>query len=103
MRKGRFKKPAAGIAQRYGESVSFDWRLYRYEVVGKIVAHYAAHEIPLNRVPLTELKKSSSLIDSDVAKIFDVRGALAKKRAIGAPSAENIAAQIKRWRSDLGT
>jgi len=24
-------------------------------------------------------------------------------RAIGAPSAENIAAQIKRWRSDLGT
>jgi len=24
-------------------------------------------------------------------------------RAIGAPSAENIAAQIKRWRCDLGT
>jgi hypothetical protein len=25
-----------------------------------------------------------------------------KTRAIGAPSAENIAAQIKRWRCDLG-
>jgi argininosuccinate lyase len=82
MRKGRFKKPAPGSAQRYGESVSFDWRLYRYDVAGSIM---------------------HALFDSDVAKIFDVRTALAKKRAIGAPSAENIAAQIKRWRSDLGT
>src|SRR5437762_9982562 len=41
MRKGRFKKPAAEIAQRYGESVSFDRRLYRYAIAGSI-AHGAA-------------------------------------------------------------
>src|SRR2546430_9684485 len=41
MRKGRFKKPAAEIAQRYGESVSFDRRLYRYDIAGSI-AHGAA-------------------------------------------------------------
>ena len=41
MRKGRFNKPAAEIAQRYGESVSFDWRLYRYDIAGSI-AHAAA-------------------------------------------------------------
>src|SRR6059036_2905165 len=41
MRKGRFKKPAAEIAQRYGESVSFDRRLYRYDIAGSI-AHAAA-------------------------------------------------------------
>src|SRR5690349_23624775 len=40
MRKGRFK-PAAEIAQRYSESVSFDWRLYRYDIAGSI-AHAAA-------------------------------------------------------------
>jgi argininosuccinate lyase len=155
MRKGRFKKPAAEIAQRYGESVSFDWRLYRYDIAGSI-AHARAGIIsadelqkiqtelriiqkeieadkfkwdasledvhmnietaprccnarlhafaarPGDHVPLAELKKFSSLFDSDVAKIFDVRSALAKKRAIGAPSAENIAAQIKRRRCDLG-
>jgi argininosuccinate lyase len=41
IRKGRFNQPAAGIAQRYGESVSFDWRLYRYDIAGSI-AHAAA-------------------------------------------------------------
>jgi argininosuccinate lyase len=41
MRKGRFNKPAAEIAQRYSESVSFDWRLYRYDLAGS-VAHAAA-------------------------------------------------------------
>ena len=41
MRKGRFNKPAAKVAQRYSESVSFDWRLYRYDIAGSI-AHAAA-------------------------------------------------------------
>ena len=41
MRKGRFNKPVAEIAQRYGESVSFDWRLYHYDIAGSI-AHAAA-------------------------------------------------------------
>jgi argininosuccinate lyase len=41
MRKGRFDKPAAEIAQRYSESVSFDWRLYRYDIAGSI-AHATA-------------------------------------------------------------
>jgi argininosuccinate lyase len=38
---------------------------------------------------------------ANVAKIFDVRGSLARRRAIGAPSPENIAAQIKRWKKLL--
>ena len=41
MRKGRFNKPGAQLAQRYSESVSFDWRLYRYDIAGSI-AHAAA-------------------------------------------------------------
>ena len=41
MRKGRFNKPVAKISQRFSESVSFDWRLYRYDIAGSI-AHAAA-------------------------------------------------------------
>ena len=41
MRKGRFQKAAAKIAQRYAESVSFDHRLYPYDIAGSI-AHAAA-------------------------------------------------------------
>jgi argininosuccinate lyase len=41
MRKGRFSQPAAELAQRYGQSVSLDWRLYRHDIVGSI-AHATA-------------------------------------------------------------
>src|SRR5438132_9249589 len=41
MRTGRFSDVAAEIAQRYSESVSFDWRLYRHDIAGSI-AHAAA-------------------------------------------------------------
>jgi argininosuccinate lyase len=41
MRKGRFSRPAADVAQRYSESVSFDQRLFRHDIAGSI-AHAAA-------------------------------------------------------------
>src|SRR5438445_10899141 len=41
MRKGRFHKSVADVAQRYSESVSFDHRLYPYDIAGSI-AHAAA-------------------------------------------------------------
>ncbi|HAF02602.1 MAG TPA: argininosuccinate lyase, partial [Spartobacteria bacterium] len=41
MRKGRFNKPMAEVAQRYSASVSFDWRLYPYDIAGSS-AHAAA-------------------------------------------------------------
>ena len=43
MRKGRFSKPVAEMAQRYSESVSFDQRLFRQDIAGSIV-HAAALE-----------------------------------------------------------
>jgi argininosuccinate lyase len=70
-----------------------------HELVGKLVA---TKNVPLNQVPLAELKKLSPLFDADVAKVFDVRSSLAARRAIGAPSPENIASQIKKWREKLG-
>src|SRR5438552_3577481 len=41
MRQGRFNKQVAEVAQRYSESVSFDWRLYPYDIAGSI-AHAVA-------------------------------------------------------------
>jgi argininosuccinate lyase len=48
------------------------------------------------------MKKLSPLFDSDVTKIFDARGSLGERRAIGAPAPENVATQIARWREALG-
>jgi argininosuccinate lyase len=72
-----------------------------HEIVGGLVADCAAKGIPLNQVSLAVLKKHSSSFDADVADIFDVRHSLSQRRAIGAPSPKNVAAQSKRWRAHL--
>ncbi len=41
MWKGRFSQPTADLVQRYGESVSYDWRLYKHDIAGSI-AHAGA-------------------------------------------------------------
>src|ERR1700736_5889062 len=43
MWKGRFKQSTAPAVQRFTESVSFDWRLYKFDIQGSI-AHAAALE-----------------------------------------------------------
>ena len=70
-------------------------------IVGKLVAHGAKANLPLNQIPIAELKKVSPLFDVDVANLFDVRRSLAARTATGAPAPGNIAAQIARWRKLL--
>jgi argininosuccinate lyase len=72
-----------------------------HETVGKLVVHAAKTKSSLNQIPIGKLKKLSPLFDVDVANVFDVRRSLSERRAIGAPSPENIAGQIKRWRMKL--
>src|ERR1700719_582090 len=72
-----------------------------HETVGRLVAEAMGKETSLSAIPLSKLKKLSQLFDTDVAKIFDVRRSLSARRAIGAPSPENVKTQIKRWRKQL--
>jgi argininosuccinate lyase len=72
-----------------------------HETVGKLVAHSMSKSVRLDQIDVAEMKKLSLYFDDDVGKIFDVRGSLAQRRAIGAPSPENVAAQVKRWRKLL--
>jgi argininosuccinate lyase len=72
-----------------------------HETVGKIVADANGKQMQLSAIPLTKLKKYSSLFAADVSKLFDVRRSLSARRATGAPSPENVKAQIKHWRAQL--
>ena len=61
-------------------------------------------EHPLRRVKElahAALGQLSPLFDVDVVDVFDVRRSLVARRAIGAPSPENVKAQIKAWRDRL--
>ena len=70
-----------------------------HEVVGRLFA--SEKPVNLRAVPLTKLKKLSPLFEADVGKVFDIRRLLSGRRAIGAPSPENVKTQIRRWRKHL--
>lgn len=72
-----------------------------HEIVGNLVAQAIKDGTKLNEVPPSKLRKFSPLFDADVADVFDVKRSLASRTATGAPSPENIRAQIKRWRKVL--
>ena len=72
-----------------------------HEIVGRIVSDALKKGKRLNEIPLAALKKFSTRFDVDLAKIFDVRKSLAARTAIGAPSPNNVKAQIKLWRAKL--
>ncbi len=72
-----------------------------HEAVGKLVVRAANAKLALNNISLLEMQEISPLFDEEVLKVFNVRASLAKRAAIGAPSPENVAAQIARWKSLL--
>ncbi len=72
-----------------------------HEIVGKLVAHAMQKKVALDKISVSEMKTFSPLFETDIAKVFDVRRSLAERTAIGAPSPENIAGQIARWRAQL--
>jgi argininosuccinate lyase len=72
-----------------------------HEAVGKLVARALNAKQALNNVSLLEMQEISPLFHDDVLKVFDVRASLAQRTAVGAPSPENVATQIARWKSLL--
>jgi argininosuccinate lyase len=72
-----------------------------HQVVGKLAADAIKKGINLSEIKPAQLAKVSPLFDVDVAKVFDVRRSLAARKAVGAPSPENVKAQIARWRKEL--
>jgi argininosuccinate lyase len=72
-----------------------------HEAVGKLVVRALNAKQALNNVSLLEMQEISPLFEDDVLKAFDVRASLAQRTAVGAPSPENVATQIARWKSLL--
>ncbi len=73
-----------------------------HEIVGTLVGNAVAQGTKLNAIALADLKKLSPTFDVDVVDVFDVRRSLVARRAIGAPSPENVKAQIKAWHERIG-
>ena len=68
MWKGRFKKNTTDLVQSYGESISYDWRLYPYDVRGSI-AHAGAllRAGILKKGEFDKIKRGLKSIERDIA------------------------------------
>lgn len=67
MWKGRFSQPTADLVQKYGESVSYDWKLYKHDIAGSI-AHAGAQ---LRAGMLTE-EEFASIRDGLLSVLADI-------------------------------
>jgi argininosuccinate lyase len=56
MWKGRFRQETAPALQRFSESISFDWRLYRFDILGSI-----AHAKALEKAGILTLEELSQI------------------------------------------
>ncbi|MFZ4766598.1 MAG: argininosuccinate lyase [Roseimicrobium sp.] len=56
MWKGRFQQPTSALVQRYGQSVSFDWRLYEHDIRGSI-----AHARGLEKVGILSAEEFAEI------------------------------------------
>jgi len=72
-----------------------------HEIIGRAVALSAERGAPLPQLPLADFRALSEAFGDDLYAVFDLEKAMAARRAIGAPSPENIAAQIARWHHSL--
>jgi argininosuccinate lyase len=67
MWKGRFRQETAPALQRFSESVSFDWRLYKFDILGSI-AHAKALEKAaiLTREELSQIENGLCQIETEI-------------------------------------
>ena len=72
---------------------------HAHEVIGRAVALAAERRCPLPQLSLADFQALSPAFAEDLFDCFDLTRAMSARTAIGAPSPENIAAQLARWRA----
>jgi len=74
---------------------------HAHELVGKAVALCTSRGCDLPQLSLADYQAISPEFKSDLFDCFCLEKAMAARRAIGAPSPQNLQAQITRWQQSL--
>jgi argininosuccinate lyase len=73
-----------------------------HEHVGRAVGLCSERHCTLPDLTVEDYQAISPAFDSDLFEVFDLTNAMRARRAVGAPSPENVALQIGRWKQQLG-
>ncbi|MCX8512655.1 MAG: argininosuccinate lyase, partial [Chthoniobacteraceae bacterium] len=72
-----------------------------HEAVGRAVARCAELKCELNELPLAEYQAISELYGADIHDVLQVQRSMEARKAVGAPSPGNVAAELSRWKALL--
>ncbi|MFT5465069.1 MAG: argininosuccinate lyase [Verrucomicrobiales bacterium] len=72
-----------------------------HEICGLLTAFSIKEARGFPDLTLPEFREYSDVFEDDVFELFDVRKALEARKAVGAPSPENVACQVAKWREKL--
>lgn len=114
MWKGRFQTETSNLVQRYGESISYDWRLYAYDIEGSIAQAAALQDAGIinkteERAIVRGLREIKKEIESGEFRFktsledihMNIESALTEK--IGAPGAKLHTARSRNDQVALDT
>jgi argininosuccinate lyase len=73
-----------------------------HEIVGRAVALCGEKKCDLPQLTLADYQSLSPAFGADVFAMLNVQKSMEARRAIGAPSPQNVAAQLARWTAALG-
>jgi len=72
-----------------------------HEIIGKAVALCTARGCELPQLSLADYEALSPAFEADVFEMLKLENSMAARRGIGAPSPQNVAAQLERWKAAL--
>ncbi len=72
---------------------------HAHEIIGRAVALAAERRCLLPQLTLADFQTLSPAFSEDLFQCFDLTRAMSARTAIGAPSPENIIAQLARWQA----
>jgi argininosuccinate lyase len=72
-----------------------------HEIIARAVGLSVERAVPLPKLSLADYQGLSPVFADDLYAVFDLGKAMSARRAIGAPSPENVAAQLARWQAAL--
>jgi argininosuccinate lyase len=72
-----------------------------HECIGKAVALCQERRCDLPQLTLADYQAISPAFAADLFEMLTVEKSMAARRAIGAPSPDNVAAQLARWKAIL--
>ena len=74
-----------------------------HQVIGKAVALCAERRCELPDLTLADYRALSPAFEADVFAVLTVEKSMAARQAVGAPSPQNVAAQLERWKGLLSS